>query len=203
MLTAKLPFYQIWKDRGATFWKRRRFEKILRLVPLPEGRPLKILEVGCANGKDFIQFLKDSPCEIWAVDIRPCQIEQEHVHFVLADAERLPFPNQTFDLVVSIGLLEHIEPMEKLCRVIREFERVGRHQVSVVPSISSLLEPHCCKLLFPLRLHRHMCAAQEGIPLHLNFFTEHTWTKFEGFYSCRVKRFFYLPPFIRNTAIYK
>lgn len=112
MLTAKLPFYQIWKDRGATFWKRRRFEKILRLVPIPEGRPLKILEVGCANGKDFIQFLKDSPCEIWAVDIRPCQIEQEHVHFVLADAERLPFPNQTFDLVVSIGLLEHIEPME-------------------------------------------------------------------------------------------
>lgn len=204
MIIGKLPFYQAWKNNGATFWKKRRFKKILRLIPLPEDRPVRVLEVGCANGKDFIQFLRNDPrFEVWGVDIQDCTPAAEEFRFILADAAALPFPDQSFDLVVSIGLLEHIEPMEKLCRVIQEFERVGRHQVSIVPSVSTLIEPHCCGLFFPLRLHRRMCAAQTGVPLHLNFFTEHTWTKFEGFYDCKVKRFFYLPPLVRNTAIYK
>ena len=203
MLIGKLPFYQRWKKKGATFWKKRRFQKMLNLVPLPKDRPVKVLEVGCANGMDFIQFLADKPFDIWAVDIKPFRFEQKNVHFFLADAERLPFPDQSFDLVVSVGLLEHIEPMEKLCRVIQEFERVGRHQVSVVPSISTMIEPHCCSLFFPFRLHKKMCSEQRETALHLNFFTEHSWTKFKGFYGCKVKRFFYLPPFIRNTAVYK
>lgn len=204
MIVGKLPFYQKWKRTGATLWKKRRFKKILRLIPLPEDRPIRVLEVGCANGKDFIQFLQnDQRFEIWGVDIQDYTPVEEKFQFILADAAALPFPDQSFDLVVSIGLLEHIEPIEKLCQVIQEFARVGRHQVSIVPSISTLLEPHCCRFLFPLRLHRRMCSWQKDVPLHLNFFTEHTWTKFKGFYGCKIKRFFYLPPIIKNTAIYK
>lgn len=159
----------------------------------------KILEVGCANGKDFIQFANKKKYKIYAVDIN--EYEFENVKFINADAENLPFPDKSFDLVVSVGLLEHIEPVEKLCRIIREFDRVGKHQVSIVPSISTVIEPHCGSFRFPMKLHKNMCANDNN--LRLNYFTEHTWTKFEGFLGCKVKRFYYIPPFIKNTVIYK
>ena len=203
MIIGKLPFYGLWKKNGATALKKRRFEKIMSLVPLPKDRKIKILEVGCANGTDFIQFAADERYEISAVDINDCNINQKNVTFYKADAANLPFEDKSFDLVVTVGLLEHIEPMEKLCAVIHELERVGKHQVSVVPSVSTLLEPHCGKLFFSQRLHRKLFSDQPDCALHLNFFTEHTWTKFEGFWGCDVKRMYYLFPIIKNTVIYK
>lgn len=202
MIIGKTAFYKVWKRKISTVWKKRRFKKIMQLVQLPDKK-IKVLEVGCANGMDFIQFLDRDKFEIWGVDIDKNSGVQEWVNFVSADAAELPFEDGSFDLVVSIGLLEHIEPMEKLCEVIHEFERVGKNQISVVPSISTILEPHSCKLFFPQRLHTELCSEQEGIPLHLNFLSEHTWTKFNGFCGCKIKRFFYLPPFIMNTVIYK
>ncbi len=209
MIIGKTRFYGAWKSKFSLCFKRRRFNKIISLAELPKGRPARILEVGCSNGMDFIRFTDGINAQIWAADILPCEIGRENVHFVQADAESLPFPDKFFDLVVSVGLLEHIEPMEKLCRVIAEFDRVGRHQVSVVPSAATVLEPHSAELFFPLRIHKNMLS--EGSPgemkqassLHLNFFTEHTWTKFRGFCGCKVKRFFYIPPFVTNTFIYK
>lgn len=203
MIIGRLPIYKRWKNSGATIFKRRRFRKIMKLVTLPDKRPVKVLEVGCANGKDFIQFLENESFEIWGVDIDSESDAGDNVNFVLADAANLPFEDKSFDLVVSVGLLEHIEPMEKLCEVIAEFNRVGKHLISVVPSIATLLEPHSGQMFFPLRLHKEMCSKQTNVPLHLNFFTEHTWTKFNGFCGCKIKRFFYLPPLVRNTVIYK
>lgn len=212
MIIGRLPFYALWKKSGATALKKRRFQKIMSLIKMDDvappasnhvTKPIRILEVGCANGKDFIQFATDSRYEITAVDINDCVIEQSNVTFYKADAAELPFEDKSFDLVVSIGLLEHIEPMEKLCAVIRELDRVGTHQISVVPSISTLVEPHCGKLFFSQRMHRKLFSQQEGVPLHLNLFCEHTWTKFEGFMGCNVKKFYYLPPLIKNTVIYK
>lgn len=202
MIIGRLPFYQIWKNTAGTFLKRRRFCKLMRLLPsLPPGK-VKVLEVGCSTGKDMIQFLSLDPrFEIWGADI--LQNHPEGIHFVRADAADLPFSDKDFDLVISIGLLEHIEPMEKLCRVVKEMDRVGKHLISVVPSVSTLVEPHCGQFLFPLRLHKRLCSDKQISPLHLNFFSEHTWTKFHGFRDCRIKRIWYLPPLVKNTVIYK
>lgn len=203
MILGRLPLYKLWKKSAAgTLLKRRRYRKLMALLPLPAGRKLRVLEVGCSSGSDMIQFLeKDPRFEVWGVDIRPCRLERGH--FVQADGAHLPFPDKSFDLVASVGLLEHIEPMEKLCRVIDEMDRVGRHLLSVVPSVSTVLEPHCGQLLFPIRLHRELCRPERETPLELNFIAEHTWTRFHGFLGCKIQRFWYLPPLIRNTAIYK
>lgn len=202
MIIGRTAFYKAWKKSGSRFLKKRRYNKVIEKMEFPKDRPIKVLEVGCANGMDFIQFT-DERFEITAVDINKNELPRTDVTFVQADAESLPFEDKSFDVVVSIGLLEHIEPMEKLCRVIKEFDRVGKHQVSIVPSISSFIEPHCGKIRFPFKIHRNMFSDQEGMPLHLNFFTEHTWTKFEGFHGAEVNRFYYLPPIIKNTIIYK
>ena len=202
MIIGRLPFYQLWKNHAGTFLKRRRYHKLMGLLPsLPPGK-VKVLEVGCSTGKDMIQFLSSDPrFEIWGADIFPNSLEG--AHFVQADAANLPFSDKSFDLVISVGLLEHIEPVEKLCRVIKEMDRIGKHLISVVPSISTLVEPHCGQILFPVRFQKQLCSNQQKSPLHLNFFSEHTWTKFHGFHDCCIKRIWYLPPLVKNTAIYK
>ena len=44
--------------------------------------------------------------------------------------------------MISIGLLEHIEPTEKMSRVLLEARRVGRAYVHVMPCVSTFFEPH-------------------------------------------------------------
>ena len=204
-MLVKTPLYRIWKNKFAAGLKRKRLEKILACAGLANAtHKIRILEVGCANGQDALQFLRDeTKFELVGVDIIDSKIPYENFSFVSADASELPFADNSFDLVISIGLLEHIEPMEKLCKVISEMRRVGKAYVSVVPSMSTLLEPHAVRFRWPLRLHKKMVHKHsEGIPLHLNFFSDHTWSKFEGFMDADVCRAYYLFPFIKNTYIY-
>ena len=205
MIIGHAKFYKVWKNTISLRFKRRRFRLMMDSINCPAGRRLKILEVGCANGKDVLQFLDDpQKYELWGLDIKPQHIAQENVTFVQGNATDLPFSDGFFDIVITVGLLEHIEPMETLSQVISELNRVGRHQLSVVPSVSTLLEPHSGKWRLPLRLQKNRIAACGELSiLRLNFFSEHTWTKFSGFSDCKVKRFYYLFPLVRNTLIYR
>jgi len=204
-MLVKTPLYRIWKNKFATGLKRKRLAKILALAGLADAnRKIRILEVGCANGQDALQFLDDADkYELVGVDIIDSKIPFPNFTFVQADASKLPFEDNSFDLVISIGLLEHIEPIENLCKVISEMHRVGKAYVSVVPSVSTLLEPHAVSLRWPVRMHKKMVHKYAAdIPLHLNFFSDHTWSKFEGFMDADIQRQYYLFPFIKNTFIY-
>jgi ubiquinone/menaquinone biosynthesis C-methylase UbiE len=68
----------------------------------------KILEVACGNGQNFALFAPNS--EITAVDLSPKMLEQAHqnaiihrlnVNLAVMDAEKLEFPDASFDTVVS------------------------------------------------------------------------------------------------------
>lgn len=202
----KTPAYRLWKNKVARHLKLRRFRHIMAQSGAhPEGRRLRVLEIGCANGKDVIQFLDDtSKYDVYGVDIQPSAIQADNFTFVQGDAEALPFEDGFFDLVITVGLLEHIEPMEKLSRVAGEIARVGRAYVNIVPSVSTWLEPHAVSIRWPLRLHKEKVERHcQNEILHLNFLSDHTWSKFEGFRQADIRRFWYLFPFIRNTVIYK
>ena len=69
MILGKTALYRWWALGTSRYWRRRRFERMMRLVRLPEGK-LRVLEVGCGEGKDVLQFMAgDSRYELWAVDI--------------------------------------------------------------------------------------------------------------------------------------
>ena len=191
MVFGKTPLYRLWKGRMSAFWRRRRLMKLLRLAAVPEGA--RILEAGCGEGKDVLQFLTGRGYELWAADILERALPWEDVSFVRADAAELPFADGEFDLVITVGLLEHIEPLEKLCKVAGELRSVGKRQISVVPSLSTPLEPHSASPLWPWRLHRDKFGPQPDGTLRLNFLTDHSWTKLEPFSACKVKRIWYLP----------
>ena len=206
MLT-KTPLYRRWKSTTATGLKKRRLDTLLQLTgcDLPQERPLRILEMGCSNGQDALRFLSDaSRYALWGVDILPQEIQQDNFVFTQGDVETLPFDDNFFDLVISIGLLEHIEPMEKLGRVIQEASRVGRAYAHIMPCVATPIEPHTVRPFWTNRLHPKLVYqhAHDQI-LHLNFFSDHTWTRFEGFFDADVRRFWYLWPLVRNLIVYK
>ncbi|UZE95162.1 class I SAM-dependent methyltransferase [Alkalimarinus alittae] len=163
------------------------------------GKYQRILEVGCANGKDFVQLCADNnEIEITGIDVDDYGLKQSNFSMIVSDAETIDFPDNYFDLTVSFGVLEHIQPIEKLARVIQEINRVSKKYVIVVPSVSTVIEPHSASLLWQLRSHEKKKSYSR-----LNYFSDEAWLQFEGFKDGKSKRFFHLPPVVSNLIIYK
>jgi len=180
-----------------------RLQKLNRAVGAdltkPNGRYNKILEVGCANGKDFIQFCRSNDeVELVGLDIQDYGLEQSNFEMIVGDAEKIDYPDNYFDLAVSFGVLEHIQPIEKLCAVISEIDRVSKSYVVIVPSISTLIEPHAASVLWQLRARERKKQYRR-----LNYFSDEAWLQFQGFSQAKAKRFYHLPPFVSNLMIYK
>jgi len=89
-----------------------------------------ILDIGCAKGFLLHDFKELMPkCTVAGVDVSAYAIEQamESVKPFLrvAGAERLPYPDKSFDLVISINSIHNL-PLERLKTALREITRVSR-----------------------------------------------------------------------------
>jgi ubiquinone/menaquinone biosynthesis C-methylase UbiE len=94
-------------------------------------RGLKVLEIGCGLGTDGAQFAK-AGADYTGVDLTEAAVELARKRFELfdlpgrfqtADAEKLDFSDESFDLVYSHGVLHHTPDT---ARAIREIHRVLR-----------------------------------------------------------------------------
>lgn len=82
-----------------------------------ERQPGRVLEVGCGRGSLSSHFaangwtptLLDTSPEVLAIAADIFARNGHAARFVVGDANRLPFPAGGFDVVASIGLLEHFE----------------------------------------------------------------------------------------------
>ena len=78
-------------------------------------RGKQLLEVGCGVGTDSLQFARGG-AHVTSVDLTPASVELTKRNFAraglavearVADAENLPFGDNTFDVVYSFGVLHH------------------------------------------------------------------------------------------------
>lgn len=89
-----------------------------------------ILDIGCAKGfmlYDFKELMPD--CTIAGIDVSHYAIEKAmpsvKPFLKIASADDLPYPDKSFDLVVSINSVHNLPP-ERLKIALREIERVSR-----------------------------------------------------------------------------
>lgn len=142
----------------------RSLEQHLRAHPLPLTAGAKILDAGCGTGLLTLALLKavDLPVQITAVDLSSTSIAtakravREHagrtqtVGFSQSNVLALPFPDDTFDAIVTSGALEYIsldKGFQELARVLAP----GGHllYLPVRPSLPSRF----LELLFRFKAH--------------------------------------------------
>jgi ubiquinone/menaquinone biosynthesis C-methylase UbiE len=114
--------------------ERRRYEQepfIRRFAEFESTTGKKVLEIGVGAGTDHVQFAR-AGAELHGVDLTEHSLELvrrrlalEHLSsdLCLADAEELPFPDDSFDVVYSWGVLHHTPDTR---RAVAEAVRVTR-----------------------------------------------------------------------------
>ena len=96
----------------------------------------RLLEIGCGLGTDLLQFARGGAV-VTGVDLTPASVELVRKRFAMyglavearvADAERLPFSDNSFDVVYSFGVLHHTpntrKAVEEVYRVLKPGGRI-------------------------------------------------------------------------------
>jgi len=192
------------RSRYGTYLKRRRFDFADSLLGGKLTRtdaPLKVLEIGVDYGVDFMSMAtENSALELYGMDLSPRQGNLDYEH-IQGDAEQLEFPDKYFDVIVSVGVLEHIQPIEKLSTAISEINRASKSYCNIVPAVSTLFEPHMASFGWQLRDRNKKSPHSQG---SLNYFSDEAWMQFEGFSDANTQRFTYMPvPFVKQLFIYR
>jgi ubiquinone/menaquinone biosynthesis C-methylase UbiE len=114
--------------------ERRRYELepfIHRFAEFESATGKKVLEIGVGAGTDHVQFAR-AGAELHGVDLtehgvelvrRRLALERLSSDLHVADAEALPFPDDSFDIVYSWGVLHHTPDTR---RAVAEAVRVTR-----------------------------------------------------------------------------
>ncbi len=99
-------------------------QKMIDLIK-PNG---KILDVGCGTGYFAEKFL--SKYDVTGVDISEEMIKYAQTRMkeaVQADAQNMPFPDNTFDIVIARSLLHHLpDPKQGVKEIKRVLKRGGK-----------------------------------------------------------------------------
>ncbi len=116
------------------------FEKLHhlpRLVGYDNYKGRRVLEVGCGAGVDLARFARGG-AEVVGIDVAESAIELARANFAqqglsgefqVADGERLPFPDGSFDLVFAHGVVQYTADPGRLVNECRRVLKPGGEAV--------------------------------------------------------------------------
>jgi SAM-dependent methyltransferase len=119
---------------------------ILDFAKFSEGTDRDVLEIGVGMGADHLEWAKAPPRSLVGVDLTERAVEYTrqrlqaegftpHVH--RANAEQLPFPDNSFDIVYSWGVLHHSEnPAKAIDEVFRVLRPGGTARLMIYHKFS-------------------------------------------------------------------
>ena len=143
MMKPRSGSWSFWNRAGAGESYDRDFEgQIGRYVNDSETKPfreligsmrgLKVLDVGCGTGR-YLQLFNPGN-ELNGLDISDQMLsvarqKLPNAKFHIGSADSLPFPDDAFDLVISVRVIQHLSDQEKM---VREMVRVCRPNGRVI-----------------------------------------------------------------------
>jgi ubiquinone/menaquinone biosynthesis C-methylase UbiE len=127
---------------------RKMFEKFL-----PGLTNKKILDVGCGLGM-MMEYFSAQGNDVVGIDIAPRVVQnsgRRGLTVIEADARNIPFVDESFDLVYSLGVIEHVEETK---HALKEQVRTCKPGGIVVAVVPFLLTPYCLAGILYYRIFR-------------------------------------------------
>jgi SAM-dependent methyltransferase len=130
----------VYRGHPSYVWRagqERRLQMVRRWAPLGDKR---VLDVGCGVGMYTAAFRRETP-HVFGIEVeleRALEARERASGVSQAVGERLPFPNDAFDVVFSHEVLEHVDD-DRACVV--EIVRVVRPGGRIVVFVPNRLYP--------------------------------------------------------------
>jgi len=106
-------------------WHHHKFERFRQSIDYVD----KHLDLACGGGTFIGNYFNDNSFRV-GIDVAPAQLAyartkygKDYCHFLCCDGVSLPFANESFDLVTSIELIEHLSS-QHATQTIKEAYRV-------------------------------------------------------------------------------
>lgn len=155
-------------QEGALRYYARFVEFVVRVAPPSVGtKNLCLLDVGCGSGWSTYA-LTLAGYDATGIDLNARAFEAPpaaHLHLREGSASSIPFPEETFDVVVSFQVIEHIPVPEKALQEMARVCRRGGVLCVVGPNLLSPLVP-VLYLLKPSSWRRMTYRRNPGMPSH-------------------------------------
>lgn len=122
--------------RLAAYQRRKMYERFLRIFGLPDAQA-EILDIGVTSDQayessNYLEAWYPFKSQITASGIDDASFLEAlytGMRFVRANALDLPFADQSFDVVHSAAVIEHVGCFANQVQMVRECARVARHGV--------------------------------------------------------------------------
>jgi SAM-dependent methyltransferase len=105
--------------------------------------PARVLDLGCGTGETAAKLLRCG-YEVWGMDLAEPMVSHARARhgterFRVGDIEHIPFPEDTFDGLVCLGVVEYLERDERALSEIRRVLKPGGRAVISTPNAISPL----------------------------------------------------------------
>ena len=145
---------QVWDDiyqkhkpwRGAD---QNFFSRLACVQSLTQGFAGELLDVGCGTGVVTLALCREGITSVTGIDIAAAMIEraktnaalagvQIPVDFRVAQVEATDLPDESFDVIVAVGVLEYVDDPEHF---LAELARLARQGAAIVITVPNKLSP--------------------------------------------------------------
>jgi SAM-dependent methyltransferase len=144
---------------------------IVEMAAFSEARGKRVLEIGCGLGTDAVQFVH-AGADYFGIDLSPVSVgwakrnlalRNLRAEWLVCDAESLPFPADTFDLVYSSGVLHHTPDFAASVAEIHRVLRPGGRAIVMIYHKNSF--NYYVSILFLRRLGALLLRSDLGVRL--------------------------------------
>lgn len=135
-------YYQegIKKNILQRLWHRNKLNNVVSAIKSKYTNPLSILDVGSASGwflSELKKEFKNSECvgiDTYKAAINYGKKKYKNIKLVRTDAHKIPFKENTFEVIVCCEVLEHVEEPEI---VIKEMRRILKKNGTLIVEIDT------------------------------------------------------------------